>query len=251
LTDKEKKRLKKLRKAEKVKEIHEKIHLGLVPAPEPRLKMSSFMRAVTAQAVADPTKVEREVRRQEKERQQKHIEHNEKRKLTKAQRVEKFKAKMERDAKKETWTAVFKVHTLTDPKHKFKVDMNAQQLYLNGCLISTDNLSAQGGMHFPNLVVVEGGRVAVRKYKRLLLRRIKWVKKEGSDSEEDSEDESQKKLDLVSTERCALIWEGPLMEGFFDKWKVVEIENEHEALRTLNERGCEHYWSNMLSHKIE
>ena len=60
LTDKERKRLKKLKKAERVKERHEKISLGLMPAPEPRLKMSSFMRAVTAQAVADPSKVEKD-----------------------------------------------------------------------------------------------------------------------------------------------------------------------------------------------
>lgn len=90
------------------------------------------MRAVTAQAVADPTKVEKEVRKQEAQRQKQHIEHNEKRKLTKAQKAEKFKSKMERDAKKETWTALFRIHSLHDPKNKFKVDANAQQLYLNG-----------------------------------------------------------------------------------------------------------------------
>ena len=89
LTEKERKRLKKLKKAEKVKDRHEKISLGLMPAPESRLKMSSFMRAVTAQAVADPSAVEKEVRRQEAERQRAHKEHNESRKLTKQQRAEK------------------------------------------------------------------------------------------------------------------------------------------------------------------
>lgn len=132
LTDKERKRLKKLRKAEKVKERHEKISLGLIPAPAPRLKMSSFMRAVTAQAVADPSKVEKEVRRQEIERQKAHIEHNENRRLTKAQRIEKLKTKSERDAKKETWSALFKIRSLKNPRNFFKVDKNAQQLYLNG-----------------------------------------------------------------------------------------------------------------------
>lgn len=204
LTDKERKRLKKLKKAEKVKERHEKISLGLIPAPEPRLKMSSFMRAVTAQAVADPSKVEKEVRRQEIERQKAHIEHNEKRRLTKAQRIDKFKSKMERDSKKETWSALFKVRNLKDPKNYFKVDKNAQQLYLNGFCIYTEKLKEETGKHYPNLVVVEGGKVAVRKYKKLLLRRIKWSEKEEQKDDEDSDSEEDqgedRKKDLKSTE---------------------------------------------------
>ncbi len=44
---------------------------------------------------------------------------------------------------------VYRVHDLSKPAIKFKVDMNAQQLHLTGCV-----------MLFPdvNLVIVEGGR---------------------------------------------------------------------------------------------
>jgi U4/U6 small nuclear ribonucleoprotein PRP3 len=202
MTEKQIKRIKKLKKAEKVKERHERVHLGLDPPPEPRLKMSSFMRAVTAQAVADPSKVEKEVRRQEIERQKKHIEHNEKRRLTKAQRKEKVKSKFERDTKKETWSALFKIKSLKDPKVYFKIDKNAQQLYLSGVCLYTEKLKEEG-VHYPNLIVVEGGKVAVRKYKRLLLRRIQWPsKKPKSDSESDSDEEMQenKAKELKSTE---------------------------------------------------
>jgi U4/U6 small nuclear ribonucleoprotein PRP3 len=239
LTDKERKRLKKLRKSEKVKEKHEKIHLGLIPAPAPRLKMSSFMRAVTAQAVADPSKVEKEVRRQELERQNAHIEHNEKRRLTKAQRNDKFKSKMDRDTKKETWSALFKIKSLKDPKNFFKVDKNAQQLYLNGVCIYTDKLREDQGVHFPNLVVVEGGKVAVRKYKKLLMRRIKWNNKEEQkeESSEDEEDNVDKKNTLQSTEECTLVWEGTVQKKFFDKWRVAEVKSEHEAIRSLADKG--------------
>lgn len=240
LTDKERKRLKKLRKAEKVKEKHEKIHLGLIPAPAPRLKMSSFMRAVTAQAVADPSKVEKEVRRQEIERQKAHIEHNEKRRLTKAQRHDKFKSKMDRDTKKETWSALFRIKSLKDPKNFFKVDKNAQQLYLHGMCIYTDKLKEDQGVHFHNLVVVEGGKVAVRKYKKLLMRRIKWNNKEEhkqESSEEDEDDTNDKKNALQNTEECTLVWEGTIQKKFFDKWRVVEAKSEHEAVRALADRG--------------
>jgi len=203
LTDKQRKKLIKAKRAEKVKDRHEKVSLGLIPAPEPRLKMSSFMRAVTAQAVSDPSKVEKEVRRQMIERQKAHIEHNDGRKLTKVQKNDKFKSKMERDAKKETWSALFKIRSLKDSKNFFKVDKNAQQLYLNGFLIYTENLKETQGIFFPNMVIVEGGRVAVRKYKRLLLRRIKWdTKKEEQNDESDSDADEGfiKTKQLISSE---------------------------------------------------
>ena len=258
LTDKERKRLKKLKRAERVKERHEKISLGLMPAPEPRLRMSSFMRAVTAQAVADPSRVEKEVRRQEIERQKAHIEHNENRRLTKQQRADKFKSKMDRDARKETWAALFKIKSLKDPKNYFKIDKNAQQLYLNGICLYSEKMKEEGGHHhIPNMIVVEGGKVAVRKYKKLLLRRIKWDGKaddnndESSSSEDEDNQEEHKKHELKSTDNCSLVWEGTLQKRFFDNWKVIEIKSEHEALRSLSDRSCDHYWTMVINFKNE
>lgn len=61
LTDKEKKKLKRIWKQEKIKEKNEKVALGLIPPPPPKLRLSTFMNTVSAQAVADPTKIEQEV----------------------------------------------------------------------------------------------------------------------------------------------------------------------------------------------
>lgn len=85
------------------------------------------------------------------------------------------------------------------------------------------------------------------------MRRIKWAAKQEqkSESDSDSDEDPQKKSELRSTEHCSLVWEGTLQKKFFDKWKVVEVKSEHEAIRALSDRGCEHYWNNVLSHKLE
>lgn len=87
LTEKEKQKLRRQRRAEKTKDLQEKQALGLIEPPKPRLKLSSFMNAIQAQAVADPTQMEKEVRRDMIERRKKHLEHNERRKLTKQERA--------------------------------------------------------------------------------------------------------------------------------------------------------------------
>ena len=46
------------------------------------------------------------------------------------------------------------------------MDMNAQQLHLTGCVML---------YHDVNLVVVEGGPKCLKKFKRLLMHRIKWI----------------------------------------------------------------------------
>ena len=46
-----------------------------------------------------------------------------------------------------------------------QVDMNAQQLHLTGCVMLYQDI---------NLVVVEGGPKCLKKFKRLMMQRIKW-----------------------------------------------------------------------------
>jgi U4/U6 small nuclear ribonucleoprotein PRP3 len=58
LTDKEKKRLKHLKRVEKEKDKQEKIKLGLMPAPLPKVKLSNFMKIMSKEAIQDPSRVE-------------------------------------------------------------------------------------------------------------------------------------------------------------------------------------------------
>ena len=62
LTKEERKKLKRMRNQEKQREITDKIRLGLMPAPEPKVKLSNMMRVVAAQAVADPSALEASIK---------------------------------------------------------------------------------------------------------------------------------------------------------------------------------------------
>jgi U4/U6 small nuclear ribonucleoprotein PRP3 len=82
---------------------------------------------------------------------------------------------------------VFKVGDLSSKKNRYKVDINAAELHLTGCVVHTGHMS---------LVVVEGGTKALKKYKKLMLQRIDWkmkyekIAREGEDMEEVSADAS-------------------------------------------------------------
>ena len=80
----------------------------------------------------------------------KHEEANLARKLTPDQRRAKKLQKMKEDLSCGVHVAVYRVHDLSNPALKFKVDMNAQQLHLTGCVML---------FHDVNLVIVEGGEV--------------------------------------------------------------------------------------------
>ena len=69
LTKKERKKMRRQSRAEALKEQQEKIRLGLMPPPEPKVKISNLMRVLGTEAVQDPTKVEEYVRNQMAKRQ--------------------------------------------------------------------------------------------------------------------------------------------------------------------------------------
>lgn len=69
LTAKERKKMRRQNRAEALKEEQEKIRLGLIAPPEPKVKISNLMRVLGSEAVQDPTKVEEYVRNQMAKRQ--------------------------------------------------------------------------------------------------------------------------------------------------------------------------------------
>lgn len=82
LTDKEKKRLRKMKRVEKEKDKQEKVKLGLMPAPLPKIKMSNYLKVLGKEALADPTRVEQQVKRIVDARLEQHLKRNEDNKLT-------------------------------------------------------------------------------------------------------------------------------------------------------------------------
>eukprot|EP01017_Pseudomicrothorax_dubius_P042516 TRINITY_DN694_c0_g1_i2.p1 TRINITY_DN694_c0_g1~~TRINITY_DN694_c0_g1_i2.p1 ORF type:complete len:388 (+),score=106.40 TRINITY_DN694_c0_g1_i2:69-1166(+) len=239
LTKEERKKLRRQKRAEKEQERRDKLKLGLIQQPPPKLKMSNFMHILGTEAIGDPSKLEAEVKKNMAERLKAHLERNAQRSLTKEQRAEKLMRKLKRDSSVECRVAVFRIERLTDRAIRFKVDKNAQQLALNGvCLISNPN----SGLGFPSMVVVEGGPKAIKFYKRLLLRRIKWEGEKPANADGEAKEQEKTKV-------CNLVWEGALKDHSFTKWKVVEIRSEIEVKRALTERSVEHYWDLVLNYK--
>uniref|UniRef100_A0A8C7LPT7 U4/U6 small nuclear ribonucleoprotein Prp3 n=1 Tax=Oncorhynchus mykiss TaxID=8022 RepID=A0A8C7LPT7_ONCMY len=148
LTKKEQKKLRRQTRREGQKELQEKVRLGLMPPPEPKVRISNLMRVLGTEAVQDPTKVEAHVRAQMAKRQKAHEEANAARKLTTEQRKEKKVKKLKEDLSLGVHISVYRIRNLHNPAKKFKVEANANQLYLTGTVVLHRDV---------NMVVVEGG----------------------------------------------------------------------------------------------
>uniref|UniRef100_A0A8C4T3X0 U4/U6 small nuclear ribonucleoprotein Prp3 n=1 Tax=Erpetoichthys calabaricus TaxID=27687 RepID=A0A8C4T3X0_ERPCA len=135
LTKKEQKKLRRQTRREAQKELQEKVRLGLMPPPEPKVRISNLMRVLGTEAVQDPTKVEAHVRAQMAKRQKAHEEANAARKLTAEQRKEKKVKKLKEDLTTGVHVCVYRIRNLTNPAKKFKVEANAGQLYLTGTVV--------------------------------------------------------------------------------------------------------------------
>ncbi|KAM6106622.1 LOW QUALITY PROTEIN: U4/U6 small nuclear ribonucleoprotein Prp3 [Pterocles gutturalis] len=233
LTKKEQKKLRRQTRREAQKELQEKVRLGLMPPPEPKVRISNLMRVLGTEAVQDPTKVEAHVRAQMAKRQKAHEEANAARKLTAEQRKAKKVKKLKEDVSQGVHIAVYRVRNLSNRK-KFKIEANAGQLYLTGVVVLQD----------VNVVVVEGGPKAQKKFKRLMLHRIKWDEQtsntKGEDDDE-SDEESVKK-----TNKCSLVWEGTAKDRSFGM-KQCPTENSREHFK---KHGAEHYWDLALSESV-
>ncbi|KAL0303713.1 UNVERIFIED_CONTAM: protein RDM16 [Sesamum radiatum] len=182
LTKKEQKKLRTQRRLAREKDRQEMIRLGVLEPPKPKVKMSNLMKVLGSEATQDPTKLEMEIRSAAAEREQAHIDRNIARKLTPAERREKKERKLFDDPNAlDTIVSVYKINDLSHPQARFKVDINAQENRLTGCAIISEGIS---------VVVVEGGAKSIKRYGKLMLKRIDWtaaVKKE-EDEEDDEED---------------------------------------------------------------
>uniref|UniRef100_A0A8C2IK22 U4/U6 small nuclear ribonucleoprotein Prp3 n=1 Tax=Cyprinus carpio TaxID=7962 RepID=A0A8C2IK22_CYPCA len=199
LTKKEQKKLRRQTRREAQKELQEKVRLGLMPPPEPKVRISNLMRVLGTEAVQDPTKVEAHVRAQMAKRQ--------------------------------------KIRNLHNPAKKFKVEANANQLYLTGTVVLHKDV---------NIVVVEGGPKAQKKFKRLMLNRIKWDEPNSKrDEPQDSDDEGSRKYN-----KCTLVWEGTAKERSYGEVKFKQCPTESMAREHFKKHGTEHYWDLALSQSV-
>merc|ERR1712066_1029561 len=220
LTPKERKKLRRLKRQERTQEIRDKV------------KMSNLMRVLGDEAIADPSTVERKVRQQVEQRRKEHEQRNEARKLPVEERKAKKRQKWMAEQEPVTGVLVFKIKDLANKRHLFKIDMNAQQFHLTGCCVGCPGVA--------NIVIVEGGPRAIKRYKKLMIRRIKWTEDQKDDDDDDDDDEEVTAPKLM--DHCVLIWEGVVKNRSFKNWKVTHARSEQEARKTLADRGGEHYW---------
>ena len=225
LTKKEKKKLRRQNRRELWKEKQEKIRLGLEPAPEPKVKMSNMMRVLGTQAVQDPSKMEAVVKQQMAKRQKAHEDANNARKLTVEQKKQKKVKKVKEDTNLGVHVAVYRLLDLHNPAKKFKVEMNAKQLQMTGVVVLYRNI---------NVVVVEGGPKQQKKFKRLMLNRIKW-------SEDDVSKDGTETGEKVPN-KCDLVWEGMAKKRAFGEIKFKISPNESFARELFKNHSVEQYW---------
>ena len=241
LTEKEMKKKRRIERAEERKDRQGKQLLGLIPPDPPKIKLSNLMKILTSDAVKDPTAVERSVRREVDARKQKHEQDNEARKLTKEERHAKEAEKREADiARTGLRCCLFRIANLSNGKHLWKVKKEAQQLDLTGIVILNPRT---------NIVIVEGGLKAIKRYKRLMLERIKWtenarsslIAKGNAEMLAGQQTEESPDQDL-SENRCELVWEGELRGRNFSKWVGEREASNDAAVRNFLGKNAESFW---------
>lgn len=100
------------------------------------------------------------------------------------------------------------------------------------------------------LVLVEGSAKNIKFYKRVLLVRIDWTEEPRIKETEDGEEgdaqgglplgEDGEPIDL-DTNRCDLVWEGPIKERSYDLFRSKFVESDKVAREFLGEDN-QGYW---------
>ncbi|KAI5305226.1 hypothetical protein KEM56_004958 [Ascosphaera pollenicola] len=245
LTPKEQAKVRRQRRMADLKEQQDKIRLGLVPAPPPKVQKSNLMRVLGEEAVKDPTAVEARVNREIAARHEEHVKTNEERKLTKEQRHEKLLNQQETDAARGIHMCVFKVDNLSNGRHRFKISKNAEQHALTGVCIINPRF---------NLIIVEGGAHSINAYKKLMLNRIDWTENAGPNTVREGNAEAQAawlaaesengELKDLSSNTCQLVWEGEVKTRAFRKWLGGRVcESDTSAKDTLARAKVENFWT--------
>ena len=107
--------------------------------------------------------------------------------MTPAQKKAKNSRKLQEDTTAGVWVAVYRVKDLHNPAKKWKLERNATQLFMSGTVVLYQDV---------NIVVVEGGPKQLKKYRQLMLKRVKWA--EDTYTDKDGTEHSNK---------CELVWE--------------------------------------------
>ncbi|KAI3964324.1 hypothetical protein MKW92_015188 [Papaver armeniacum] len=236
LTKKEQKKLHTQKRLAKEKDRQEMIRQGLLEPPKSKVKMSNLMKVLGSEATQDPTRLEMKIRSEAAERVQAHIDRNIARKLTPAERREKKVKKVFDDPNKlEKIVSVYKISDLSHPQNQYKVNVNAQQNQLTGCLVITEDIT---------VVVVEGGSKSIKRYGKLMRKRIKWAETVRNEEEDSTAEDDDKPVN-----KCVLVWQGSVAKSSFDGFAVHKCRTEAAARKCFADAGVGHYWDLSVNFK--
>lgn len=222
LTQKERKKLRTRSRIEAEKEKQAQIRVGLLAPPPPKVKISNMMKALLTEAVQDPSKIEQQVRAAMAQRQRNHDLRNEERKLKPEERRQKKMKKAMDETDVECGIAVYRIEDFSNTQHRYKVDINANQLHLTGCVL----LCEEAGY---SVVVAEGGKTSLKKFTKLLTQRIKWK----------DEDAPKSELDKAG---CQLVWQGVEKKRTFKAFRLDDYRTEALARQYLGNKNLAHLW---------
>lgn len=278
LTKKEQKKLRRATRAERHKFLQDQIRLGLVAPPEPKVRLSNIMRVLKDTSVADPSAIEAKVRAQTEARVKNHEARNQSKKLTPAEKAEKLRKLLTKHDSAGPSAAIFRVEELgPDKKARFKIDMNAKQMFLTGLALIVqagtelypENPERSMELTGCNLVYVEGGTKAVNRFVSLMTRRINWNRLEQEKREEmsahdddsdysdtDSEDDEEalngtiprlpgKRPTISPGGKCELVWRGTVTRRAFSEFRFEECRTSATARKLLEGKGLAHYWDSV------
>lgn len=230
LTQHERKKLRRNRRkmAREAQEV--KIKLGLLPKPEPKVKLSNMMSVYeNDQNISDPTAWEKTVKGQVDLRKRKHLEENETR-HEQAVKRRKETAGVSSEKPSTYHCKVFQFKNLQNPKIRYKLKMNSKELSLKGlCLRINDD--------GPGIIIVVGDEKSCRFYENLVMRRIKW----DEDFELRTNNENVKMN--MQHNSIAKTWEGYLKDCKFKGWFMKVCDDQETLLRTLSQFDSEHFYS--------
>ncbi|MES1913988.1 MAG: hypothetical protein MHM6MM_006128, partial [Cercozoa sp. M6MM] len=223
--------------------------LGLKEAPEPRVRARNLHKVIAQQSTtADPTVVERKLRSQMEARHMSHLLHNAQHRLKPEERRAKKTAKLREDTSQSVNVVAFRVSDLSSRKKQFQVGRHAEQRNLTGVVVRNRRAT---------IVVAEGGPKNIRKYIRLLMRRVNWLQDDSIEIDDAATVPTERldadgeviKLPDESCEHprnagnCVIVWQGTAPKRHFSTFSFENCTlSEERARQVLQNSGLAHLW---------
>lgn len=232
---KARRRNRKLQREEKMA----KVQLGLEPKPETKVKLSNMMNVLdNDKNISDPTAWENMVKDQIEERRQRHIQENEKRHEEAVLR-KKSKVSDQIEGSEDLFCKAFYFQSLQNPKIRYKLKMNSQQLNLKGFCLRV----GEGG---PGIIVVIGKEKSCNFYKKLVCTRIKW-----NENFKIKDATNNGELIDMTGNYAVEIWDGLLKETKLRNWFMKICQTEDEMKNILQQNDALSFFNLFIENKAE